>query len=325
MSGVEIRTVIEADAGMRLDRWFKRHFPGIPHGRLERLLRTGQVRIDGGRAKAGSRVAEGSRIRVPPLADGGQKPHGKRRQSTLSADEARALEARVLHIDDDVIAFAKPAGLAVQGGSKITSHLDDMLGALSFGKPEPPRLVHRLDKDTSGVLLLARDRKAASRLGAAFRSKAAIKTYWALVVGLPRPARGRIDAALEKIGAGGHQRMRLSEGGKRAITEYAVVEAAARRASWLVLRPLTGRTHQLRVHCAALRVPIVGDGKYGGREAFLTGGVSRKLHLHARALTIPHPAGGTLDVTAPLEGHMLKTWQMLGFDPEAITDQLDSD
>lgn len=302
---------------MRLDRWFKTHYPMIGHGRLEKLLRTGQVRVDGGRAKAGQRIETGARIRIPPLGDDPAGPPKDRRgpRPSVSREDIAALEARILHMDDHVIVINKPAGLPVQGGSKTTKHLDGMLGALQYGKPERPRLVHRLDKDTSGVLVLARDRRTATRLGDVFRSKSANKLYWALVAGVPRPRWGRIDAPLEKLGDHQGERVEYSEGGKRAITEYAVIEAAGSRAAWLVLRPLTGRTHQLRVHCKVLGTPIVGDGKYGGSECFLSG-VSGKMHLHARSISIPLPSGKMIEVSAPIDGHMLTTWKMFDFNAD---------
>ncbi len=313
------------EADIRLDRWFRRHFPDLPHGRLETLLRTGQVRVDGKRAKAGLRLAAGQAVRVPPLPNAPARP-AKAPPPPVDAADAEALRGAVLHRDDQVIAIDKPPGLAVQGGSKITRHLDGMLDALRFGAAERPRLVHRLDKDTSGVLLLARNAAAAGRLAAAFRERTARKIYWALVVGQPKPRQGRIELALAKLAGPGGERMAApaggdAEAGKRAVTLYSLVESAGAEAAWLAMWPLTGRTHQLRAHAAALGTPIHGDGKYGGGEAFLQGrGISRKLHLHARRLVLPHPEGGVLDVSAPLPPHMLKTWRFFGFDPDGSDD-----
>lgn len=318
MSGVETVQVSADDDGIRLDRWFKRHYPALKHGQLEKLLRKGQIRVDGGRIKANHRLAEGQMVRVPPLAGvtSEQTPKPKNRDITLSDAEMQELQARVLYRDDHVIAFNKPPGLAVQGGSKTTHHLDGMLDALRFGSEERPRLVHRLDKDTSGVMLLARSPSAAAKLTASFRGSDARKLYWAAVVGVPRPAQGRINMALGKVpGRVGERVMAGVDGGKKAVTLYRIVERAGTRAAWLAMEPLTGRTHQLRVHSLLLETPILGDGKYGGAEAFLDGeGIARQLHLHARAIRLPHPAKkGFLEVTAPLPGHMMDTWQFLGF------------
>jgi 23S rRNA pseudouridine955/2504/2580 synthase len=319
MSGVRTVDVAQGDDGIRLDRWFKRHFPHVTQARLQKWLRTGQVRVDGGRAKAGHRLAAGQTIRVPPLG-AGESPAPLPRPKVPAA-EAEALVAAVLHRDDQVLAINKPPGLAVQGGTGTVLHVDAMLDALRFGADERPRLVHRLDKDTSGVLLLARTAAAAAALTAAFRSKKARKVYWAVVVGVPRPAAGRIDLALAKLP--GHRGDRVAadtESGKRAITHYRIIERAGGRAAWLSMEPLTGRTHQLRAHAAALGTPILGDGKYGGRDAHFPGHeVSSRMHLHARAIRIPHPAGGILEVVAPLPEHMIATWKFLGFrEKEAI-------
>ncbi|HYM33714.1 MAG TPA: RluA family pseudouridine synthase, partial [Candidatus Cybelea sp.] len=300
-------------------RWFKRRFPALGHGRLEKLLRTGQVRLDGGRAKAADRVTVGQRVRVPPLGE--VPPPAEKRELRVRDADARDLKKRVLHRDASVLVIDKPPGLATQGGSKLDRHLDAMLDALRFDAAERPRLVHRLDKDTSGVLVLARTRVAATKLAEAFRHKSARKVYWALVAGVPKLRRGRIDVPLAKVlGPAGERVMADDDAGKRAVTWYAVVETAGRRAAWLALMPETGRTHQLRAHCAYLGTPIVGDGKYGADTAGLGAEISRKLHLHARSLTLPHPDGGTLSVTAPLPAHMRETWAMLGFEERSAED-----
>jgi 23S rRNA pseudouridine955/2504/2580 synthase len=322
MSGVETVSVQPEDAGLRLDHWFKRHYPGLSHGRLEKLLRTGQVRVDGKRAKSGERLEAWSAIRVPPLAPEATESRPKPAPRPVDPVEAERLQRRVLYRDEWVLAIDKPAGLAVQGGTKQANHLDAMLDALRFDAPERPRLVHRLDQDTSGVLLLARSREAAQRLTAAFRDKSARKTYWALVKRTPHPPHGRIDLALIK----GSEKVRPVEDGddegRDAVTLYRTVDTASRRVAWLELRPLTGRTHQLRAHCAFLATPIVGDGKYGGADAYLTGeGIERQLHLHARAVVMPHPARrGLLRVAAPLPHHMARAWKALGFDPKDAGD-----
>jgi 23S rRNA pseudouridine955/2504/2580 synthase len=322
MSGVQTIEVTDGDADRRLDRWFRQHFPDLPHGRLEKLLRTGQIRVDGARARASTRLTKGQQVRVPPLGDL-LSPRTRKRQTADAADVAR-VQDMVIHRDDDVIAINKPPGLAVQGGTGVQRHLDGMLDGLIFDAPERPRLVHRLDKDTSGVLLLGRTAKATARLTAVFRSREAEKTYWALVVGVPARRGGRIDMAIAKrvVGTGtAGERMATVAGGRQAITDYAVLETAGTKVAWLALRPLTGRTHQLRVHCNALGTPILGDGKYGGRAAFAAGipGPAR-LHLHARAIRMPHPGGGWLEITAGMPVELATTWQFFGFDPAATAD-----
>lgn len=331
MTAIETRIVAPADADQRLDRWFKRHYPGLGHGRLEKLLRTGQIRVDGKRAKASLRLAAGQAIRVPPIErDGeapaaepqapGAKPHApaaKPRAVTASKAEAAALHAAVLHRDAQVLALNKPAGLAVQGGPKQAKNLDALLDLLTFEAAERPRLVHRLDRDTSGVLLLARTAAAARALTGAFKQDAARKIYWALVVGKPPKARGLVRLALDKRAGPGGEKVRVEAAGKRAETRYATV-AAAKGVTWLLLMPLTGRTHQLRVHCAALGCPILGDGKYGGKAAFRAGlQLPKTIMLHARELALPHPDDGTtLRVRAPLPPDRQAVWQQLGFDAE---------
>ncbi len=319
MSGVQERQVGQDEAGLRLDRWFKKHYPELTFSRLAKLLRTGQIRLDGKRAKAGDRVAAGATVRVPPLGEAPKTPDKRSRAEPTAADRA-ALTAMILYQDDSVIVLNKPPGLAVQGGSKTTKHIDGMLDAL-IKDGQRPRLVHRLDKDTSGVLILARTGAAAAALGQSFYGRAAKKLYWALVVGRPELDDGKITAPLAKEPGRLGERMEVSEEGKKAVTRFHVVDSAGARASWLALMPLTGRTHQLRAHCAYMGTPIVGDGKYGGADAYLTGTVSRKLHLHARRLIVPHPKGGMIDVTAPLPAHMAETWATFGFD---IDDRGDS-
>ncbi|WP_042693452.1 RluA family pseudouridine synthase [Azospirillum sp. B506] len=326
-SKVETRTVTADEADMRLDRWFKRHFPDVNHSYLQKLLRTGQVRIDGKRAETSSRLAAGQGVRIPPLAawaapvkgpsQGSSKPKG------MSDKQIAELQALVLYRDADVIAINKPAGLAVQGGTGTSKHLDAMLDALRFDGNERPKLVHRLDKDTSGVLLLARTTFAASKLTELFRGSAVRKIYWAATVGVPKPYQGKIDLALAKEGGPHGERVAENkEEGKRAVTVYSVQENVGKQAAFVAMWPLTGRTHQLRVHMAAVGTPILGDGKYAGQGAFLAGAeVAKKLHLHARRLILPHPRGGkTIDVTAPLPDHMQATWKYFGFSPNLRDD-----
>lgn len=328
MSAVETRLVAPGEADMRLDRWFRVHFPDLTHGHLQKLLRTGQVRVDGKRAKAGARLSAGAEVRVPPLGerkDEARPSAGPRPKAAPSDADIDFIRSLVLYKDDDVIAIDKPPGLAVQGGTGTRRHVDGMLEGLRFDAPEAPRLVHRLDRDTSGVLLLGRSRAAAAALGRIFKGKEARKLYWAIVVGVPEPRSGRIDLAIAKLPGKAGEKMAVDrEKGQRATTFYYVMEAAARRLAWVALWPQTGRTHQLRVHAAALGWPILGDGKYGGQDAFIAGhGLSRKLHLHARAIALPHPVtGAPLIVRAPLPAHMKETWRFFGFDAENTDDPL---
>jgi len=313
MIATDTVTVAGEDESIRLDRWFKRHYPALGHSRLERLLRTGRIRVDGKRAHSGDRVAPGQAIRIPPLDEmSAPTPHVTRQVS--AGDEAMLRDA-VLHRDDAVIVLNKPPGLAVQGGSGTERHLDGMLEALRFGSEVRPRLVHRLDKETSGVLMIACTAAAAAFLTRAFREKTTRKTYWAVVVGRPEIAQGRIDLALAKMTGGGSERVRPNaEEGRRAVTYYRVIDSVGTQASWLALMPVTGRTHQLRAHCAAISTPILGDAKYGEGASHLAGVPdSGKLHLHARSLSIPHPLGGRLEVTAPLPPHMRRSWVFFGF------------
>ena len=328
MSGVTTITVADDEAELRLDRWFRRHYPAVAHGRLEKLLRTGQVRVDGKRAKAAFRLSPGMAVRVPPLGESAAptaKP-APRPAPKVADDELARLRDAVLYRDADVIALNKPHGLAVQGGTGTEKHLDAMLDALRFDAKERPRLVHRLDRDTSGVLLLARSAAAARWLGEAFRGREARKVYWSLVVGVPKIRQGRVDLALAKLpGRGGEKMVADDEAGKRAVTYYTVIEAAGKKAAWLAMMPLTGRTHQLRAHAAALGTPILGDGKYGGQAAFFeqasgTGQAGRRLHLHAREIALRAPDGRLLRVTAPLPPHMRETWAFFGFDPDDRAD-----
>lgn len=317
MSAVETVTVEEPDAGIRLDRWFARHYPDLGHGALAKLLRTGQVRLDGRRIKAGERVAAGQMVRVPPLAAPQPPAPVAAARPQPDAGEVEELRSWILHEDAALVVLDKPPGLATQGGPGIHRHLDGLLDALRLpGAKERPRLVHRLDKDTSGVILIARTTKAAAALAGSFRGRAARKLYWALVKGVPSPREGKIVAAVEKVAGKGGERVAVTAAGKPARTLYRVVDHAGTKAAWLALEPLSGRTHQLRVHCLHIGHPIVGDGKYAGAEAHLGGLVSRKLHLHARRLCLPHPEGGMLDITAPLPRHMAETWASFGWDAD---------
>ncbi len=315
------------EAGLRLDRWFKRHYPELGHGRLERLLRTGQVRLDGKRVKAGDRIEAGQAVRVPPLdqtnssdtaaSANSERGNGER---VLSRSDVDSIRARILYRDDDVMVINKPAGLAVQGGTNTSHHLDGLLDALRFDAVERPKLVHRLDKDTSGVLVLARSTHAASKLTACFRGRDARKLYCAITVGVAQPEGGHIDLALAKeSGPRGERVATAGEAGLKATTLYQVMDTIGDKAAYVHLSPLTGRTHQLRVHMLALKTPILGDGKYGGAGAFLSGmETAKQLHLHARRIVMPHPRSGEIDVVAPLPPHMIETCGLLGFEPKSL-------
>ncbi len=326
MSDVELVEVVSTETGMRLDRWFKAHYPALRHGALQKLLRTGQVRLDGGRAKANVRLEAGQKVRVPPMHITGNTRSPAATRSPLSEEDARFIQGLVIYKDRHVLAINKPAGLAVQGGTKTSRHVDGLLDGLQFDAEERPRLVHRLDKDTSGVLLLARDRATASTLGNELKTHEARKTYWALVNGVPSPQRGEIVLPLLKKGGAQSERVQVVDedeiGAKYALTRYAVIEPAGSKLCWAALWPLTGRTHQLRVHMAAIGHPVVGDGKYGGAEAHPGGEIEAKLYLHSRKIEISNPSGrGRLKIMADLPGHMRKTWGLFGFDP-GLEDEL---
>ena len=336
MSGVEQVAVAADEADQRLDRWLRRRYPHVPQAVIERLCRRGEIRVDGGRVKPATRLAAAQSVRLPPLPEAPPADAGGHAGAVSEAD-ATMIRAAVIYRDADVIALNKPPGLAVQGGSGQHRHVDALAEALRFGAEEKPRLVHRLDRDTSGVLVLGRNARAAAALARAFQSRATAKTYWAVVAGLPSPRAGTIRYGLVKAtghGPGGEgekmhvvapDQIAATEGAKRATTDYAVIEAAAQRAAWVALRPVTGRTHQLRAHMAAIGHPVVGDGKYGtnrqenlgdGWGAQLGGAVSRKLHLHARSLRLAHPrTGAMLELTAALPEHMVRTWDLFGWSP----------
>ena len=308
-------TVDEDDDGIRLDRWFKRHMPDVSFNIVSRWARTGQLRLGGKRAAPGDRIEAGQEIRVPPAeAAPARSPRPQPRRNPLTEEEVELVREMVIFEDPNAFVLNKPPGLATQGGTKTTQHLDRLLDGLT-GDSGRPKLVHRLDKDTSGALLVARSAKAAGHFAKGFSSRTARKLYWALVVGVPSEEEGTIDAPLAKQPGTGGEKMHIDEeSGLPAKTRWRLVERAGNRAAWLELQPLTGRTHQLRAHMAALGHPIVGDAKYGGPEAFLTGGISRKLHLHARRIRIDAPGGGKIDVTADLPAHFAESLTMLGFD-----------
>ena len=301
--------------GMRLDRWFKTHYGDLPHSRLEKLLRTGQVRVDGGRAKASTRLSSGQKVRVPPLPATAPLPS---RPALSNADRA-LLASMTLYEDDDLMVLNKPSGLAVQGGTKTAQHVDRLLEGLGDGPETRPRLVHRLDRDTSGVLVIAKRRAVAAKLGRAFQTRSVRKIYWALAKGVPKPPQGKIEAALVKASGPEGDRVRKARPGEQeraqsAVTHYAVVDRAGQEVSFLSLKPVTGRQHQLRAHMAILGHPILGDEKYQG-DRDLPGGIDNRLHLHARRISFPHPSGeGVVDVTAPLPPHMVRAFAAFGFE-----------
>ena len=320
---VSLQKVTEDEADIRLDRWFRRHFPTLTQGVIQRLCRTGQIRVDGRRAEAATRLLPSQDVRVPPLP--APKVPEQPEPAAIDPRLRAEVERMVLYRDDHLIVLNKPSGLPTQGGPGISKHLDGMSRALATTPEDRPRLVHRLDRDTSGVIVVARSPGVAAKLAAAFRSRAVEKIYWAVVCGRPVPVEGRLDLPLTRrdpsqAGARG-ERIAVAErddpDATHAITDYRTLDHAARKLAWLELRPLTGRTHQLRVHCAELGAPILGDATYGewretGNSA-LVDGFSEQLHLHARRLMLPHPAGGTLVVEADLPPHMATTFKTLGF------------
>jgi 23S rRNA pseudouridine955/2504/2580 synthase len=323
----------EEEAGMRLDRWLHRRFPDVANSHLMRIVRKGEVRVSGKRADVSTRLAAGENVRVPPLRIAARQNPAVRH---ANPGDLEAIRAMTLFEDRDVLVLNKPYGLAVQGGSGTTRHIDGMLEALAGKEGNRPVLVHRLDRDTSGVLMIAKSRKMAAELGEVFRSRRAKKIYWALVEGVPKPAQGRISMFLAKgegmgeargQGRADLERMHVAKHGdpdaQHSLTLYAVVDKVAPRLAWLSMRPVTGRTHQLRAHCEAIGHPIVGDPKYNRRPAndparsdplrAVPPGLEPKLHLLARRLVLPHPRSGIIDVTAPLPEHMKKSFAMFGF------------
>jgi 23S rRNA pseudouridine955/2504/2580 synthase len=311
-------TVAEDDDGIRLDRWFKRHLPEASFNLVSRWARTGQLRLAGKKAAPGDRIEAGQEIRIPPAdATPARAPRPQRQRERLTDEEVQLVRDMVIHEDPHAFVLNKPPGLATQGGTKTTQHLDRLLDGIGTDTARP-KLVHRLDKDTSGAILVARTARSAGHFAKAFSGRTARKVYWALVVGVPAGSEGLVDAPLAKQPGTGGEKMHIDEEhGLAAKTRWRTLDRAGNRAAWVELQPLTGRTHQLRAHMAAIGHPIVGDGKYGGPEAFLTGGISRKLHLHARRIRIDAPEGGKIDVTAELPAHFSESLATLGFDAAA--------
>lgn len=313
------QTVREDDDGIRLDRWFKRHLPQVTHALLQKALRKGLVRLNGKKAEASTRIEAGQVLGYLPEWKNLSEVPKEMRTPKLSRKEAEEIRHYILHEDDHVLVLNKPAGLAVQGGTGQRLSVDAMLEALTPEGKEKPKLVHRLDKDTSGVLVMGKSARAAAELAKAFARHTAEKYYWAIVVGVPSHERGEIDLPLAKVNEGGrNQTEKMAadmEDGKDAVTRYRIIERRGKHLAWVELLPLTGRTHQIRVHMNAIGHPLLGDGKYGGANAFPEGlNLPKQLHLHARRLVIPKFFGKTLDVTAPLPPHLLKTWDALGFE-----------
>ena len=321
--------VTDSESDMRLDRWFRVHFPEVGYTYLQKLLRSGQVRIDSKRAQANDRLNAGAEIRVPAIVRQPKRadPNGAgakgRPPMGLSKGDRDQIEKMILYEDDHVLVLNKPFGLAVQGGTGTKKHIDGMLEGMAdrFGG-ERPRLVHRIDRDTTGILLVAKTRDAAAKLGRTFQTRSAAKTYWALVCGVPKPPQGKIEAALVKASGPDGDRVRKARPGEQeqamhATTHYSVIDSVARKAAWVSLKPVTGRQHQLRVHMHMIGHPIVGDNKYEGDVKMPAENIDKQLHLHARRLIIDHPkTGKKIDVTAPLPEHMKRTWDTLGFDPD---------
>ncbi|HEX8838879.1 MAG TPA: RluA family pseudouridine synthase, partial [Sphingomicrobium sp.] len=318
MSDVRTQIVSEDDDGIRLDRWFKRHLPDVSFNIVSRWSRTGQLRVNGNKAAPGDRLETGQEIRFPAAVDEAARPaRAQRPRVALTEDEERFVRDMVIWEDPTAFVLNKPPGLATQGGTKTNQHLDRLLDGLADERGRP-KLVHRLDKDTSGALLVARTARSAGHFAKAFSGRTARKVYWAIVNGVPDAEEGTIDAPLAKQPGTGGEKMHVDpENGLPAKTRWRVIDRAGNRAAWVELQPLTGRTHQLRAHMAAIGHPIVGDAKYGGAEAFLTGGISRKLHLHARRIHIDAMGGGAIDVTADLPAHLADTIATLGFDLNA--------
>jgi 23S rRNA pseudouridine955/2504/2580 synthase len=331
MAGVEIIEVDGEEEGMRLDRWFKAHYPGLGFGALQKLLRSGQIRVDGGRVKSDTRLQKGQSVRIPPMqTDRASAGAGNMTAHSIrNTGDAEALRKMTLFEDERVLVINKPPGLSVQGGSNVPRHIDGMLEALRNKKGEKPRLVHRLDRDTSGVLMVAKTRSAAQKLSEAFRHRETKKTYWALVKGAPPKTEGTIKSWLLKKQTPDGDRMEVVrhgvKGADHAVSNYRIVERIGQRMTWLELEPYTGRTHQLRVHTLQMECPILGDPKYFEDDPNwdFPGGIQNKLHLHARRLRIPHPSGGSMiDVSAPMPQHMVQSWNLLGLD-EASGDEME--
>ncbi len=312
----EVKTlyVDQGEDGVRLDRWFKRRWPHLNHIHLQKLTRSGQIRVDGARAKPDTRLVAGSQVRVPPLPDAPLVLA----KGEIDPRDAAFIKSLVIYEDGEVLALNKPSGLAVQGGTKTTRHVDGLLSAWGEGL-DRPRLVHRLDRDTSGVLVLGKSPQAAAQLAGSFAKRRVQKIYWAIVTGFPKPGDGVVDRSLAKQGIGDREMMAPADlsdpRAETAETEYVTLARAGPRAAWMALWPHTGRTHQLRAHMLFLGHPIVGDPKYN-TPASQTLSEGLKLQLHARRLVLPHPSRGTLSLEAPISKEMRAGFERFGFDPQ---------
>jgi len=320
---IETITVANDEAGLRLDRWFKLHFPDVTYGFLQKLLRSGQIRVDSKRVLANARLSAGAEIRVPKtVREPPKRPPSLKPPPGLSKADRQFIENMILFEDDHVLVLDKPFGIAVQGGTGTTRHIDGLLAGMVDRFNDRPRLVHRLDRDTTGVLLVAKHRDAAAKLGRTFQTRSASKTYWALVCGVPRPLQGRIEDPLVKASTPDGDRVRKARPGEQAVamhatTHYSVIDRVGQKAAWVSLKPVTGRQHQLRAHMALIGHPIVGDNKYEGDKAMPGENVEMKLHLHAHRLILPHPIEKQkLDVTARLPPHLRKTFELLGLNAD---------
>lgn len=321
---VETIRVKRTEDGLRVDRWFRIHFPEVGYTYLQKLLRSGQVRVNSRRAQANDRLASGAEVRVPAIVRQPAKTAPSLKAPLgLSKADRDLVERMILFEDEHVLVLNKPFGLAVQGGSGTKRHLDGILAGMADRFGDRPRLVHRLDRDTTGVLLVAKHRDAAAKLGRTFQTRSAAKTYWALVKGVPRPPQGKVEAALVKASGPDGDRVRKALPGEQkeamhATTHYSVIDRVGQKAAWVSLKPVTGRQHQLRAHMSVIGHPIVGDNKYEGDVNMPAENMDNKLHLHARRLIIPHPMAGhpKIDVTAPLPDHMRRTWELLGLDAD---------
>jgi len=313
MSGVRHIAVSEDEDGQRLDRFLQKHLKGTPFGLLQKLMRSGQIRVDSKRVKASTRIAMGQSVRIPPMEDKHEQ------EKKLSKRDAEFIRDLVIYDDGDIIAINKPAGIATQGGTNIERHIDGMLDALKNEAGTRPRLIHRLDKDTSGVLLLARSSNVAREMGKIFQGRAIRKIYWALTVPAPEINSGEIKAPIMKAGGLGKEKMVVHEEGQHAVTLFDIVDRAHKQMAFVAFWPRTGRTHQIRVHATHMGCPILGDGKYGGQDAMIDGiDHVRRVHLHARSISFKHPrTNKQIEIDAPLADDLLKSWRDFGFDPNS--------
>lgn len=306
MSGVKIIKIKQDDDGIRLNRWFLREYPSLSLSRLQKLLRTKQIKVDGKKAETSTRLLCDQELRIPPL----DNEKADKKVEELSISDVNYIQSMVIYKDNDIIVINKPAGLSVQGGTNTFKHIDGMLDALKFEKEEKPKLVHRIDKETSGILVLARNRKKADELTKAFREKTLNKTYLAVVRGVPEKNEGEIKLSLEKIG----EKMEVVEGGKKAITLYKVIDKIGKKYSLVEASPLTGRTHQIRAHLEAIGTPILGDDKYYGKERLRIKDVQDKLYLHAYKIDLSSICNKKLIIEAKMPKHFVETCKFFGLE-----------